>query len=108
LTECHSVGIAVIEFLLEEFTLEETPIQARTYAGSSKPFWHRECISLRVERFGVGYDRHAFFPRTRVPVEVFAPKEYRMDCDCSLDLAHSLLEVVGMTPKRFHNGGDQR
>ena len=35
-------------------------------------------------------------------------KEYRMDCDCSLDLAHSLLEVVGMTPKRFHNGGDQR
>jgi hypothetical protein len=29
-----------------------------------------------------------------------ARQEYRMDCDCSRDLAHSLLEV-GMTPTRF-------
>ena len=49
--------------------------------------------TLRVERFGVSYDRHPFFPGTRVPVEVFAQKEYRMDRDRSLHLAHLFLEV---------------
>jgi hypothetical protein len=44
LTKCQLVGCAVVEILLEKFTLEEIPIRARTYAGSSKAFWHRECL----------------------------------------------------------------
>lgn len=107
LSECQLVGCAVIEFLLEKFTLEEIPIRQGLTPVPQSRFGIASASTLRVERLGVGYDRHAFFSRTRVPVEVFAPKEYRMDCDCSLDLAQLLLEV-GMTPTRFHNGGDQR
>jgi hypothetical protein len=99
----QSVGRDIIEFLLEAFRLTETPIQARTYTGAQKPFWHRECNYPKVLRFGAGHERHTFFRRAREPVEVFAGKAYRLDCDCSLDLAHSLLEV-GMTPARFPPG----
>jgi hypothetical protein len=72
-----------------------------------KYVWHRECIYPRRFRVGVGHERHTLFRRARALVEVFARKEYRMDCDCSLDLAHSLLEV-GMTPIRFHTVDEQR
>src|ERR1700740_1277786 len=58
-------------------------------------------------RFGVGHERPTLFRTARALVEVFARKEYRMDCDCRLDLAHSLLEV-GMSPTRFHTVDEQR
>lgn len=44
LSECQLVGCALIEFLLEKIHARRDTNTARTYAASSKPFWHRECI----------------------------------------------------------------